>query len=195
MPAKGQRHTEAARARIAEGIRRAQRPWRGGLRLLPAHIADFAQAGKIHLSLRPSLRAAVREVAAYADSLGGRDNLAEGELLTLEGLLRAKVILNAKLQRYLTSADEGALEGCAPWLLAESRALSALGLKRRPRAIPDLATYLAERNGSPTLDVAPGEARSVEAELDVTSDPAARQARECGSEDPEGRVVDQAEAR
>lgn len=158
---KGQRHSPEARLKIAEGIRRAMKPWRLGLRLLPRHISRFAQNGQVVPALRPSLSAAVTDVSSYANDLGGLEVLTEGQTLWLEKLARAKIIINARLERFLVQGDESALDGCAAWLIEESRALQVLGLKRAARDV-SLATYLAQHGAQqqsappeadgPTLD-------------------------------------------
>jgi len=157
MP-RAKRGSEEWRANVSEGTKRAGQPWKNGVKLLPRHVARYARSGKVAPGLRPALAAAVRDAGAYAESLGGRAVLSEGELLMLEALVRAKTVINAMFERYAKTGDPAALEGASPWLLAEARALNALGLRRRPRSVPDLATYLRQHDAkaeAPTLDVAP----------------------------------------
>lgn len=172
MPAKGHRHSEEARRRIAEGVRRGTRKWKGAVKLLPKHIADYSQNGAVHQALRPSLRAAVHEVGSYAESLGGREALAEGELLMLQTLVRAKTVLNCLYERFVTTGDPSALEGSSPWLLAEARALQALGLKRRAREVPTLGEYI-EAKAKATSPETPGVATAKGDESSVTPNGAA----------------------
>ena len=135
MPRRGQKHSAASRQRISEGVSRGQRAWKGGLRLLPAHIARYAQNGQVVPQLRPSLAAAVSSAANYSDDLGGFEALTQGERIKLEILVRARTILNAMMDRFVKTGDYSALEGASPWLASEREVLAALGLQRRAQEI------------------------------------------------------------
>ena len=146
MPKRGEKFTDEQRARISEGTRRALRPWKDGLHVLPSDIRGFLQRGQVAESLRPMASAAVELLGDYTSDLG--DDLTAGQRAALASLYRSVVVSNAMFAEYLRTGDRKALEGLPSMMAAERQTLALLGLARRAREIDWEAPVSVEWGGS-----------------------------------------------
>jgi hypothetical protein len=125
-------------------------------------------------ALRPILEARALHAEAMVQDLGGPDELTAMQKGILEGWLQAQVAADAEFARFVRDRDTAALKRLATFLNSARANLTALGLHRRAKEIPDLAAYLAKR--SDTAENRAGEPNgeapdiTVEATKDVISE-------------------------
>ncbi len=94
-------------------------------------------------ALPPEKRWALKLVVDYVPSLvaekGGSENVTFAELKVIEGAAVSRVC-------WALALAAGDLEGVARFLAAERHALESIGLQRRQRPVPSLASILGARD-------------------------------------------------
>ena len=133
------------RERIARTLRRYHARQRERRRIRPTHVDKWLRKREVADALRPILEARALHAEAMVQDLGGPDELTAMQKGVLEGWLQAQVAADAEFLRFVRDQDLTALERLATFLNTARANLSALGLHRRAKEIPDLQAYLAER--------------------------------------------------
>ena len=159
MPLKGQKHTDAARAKMSEGVKRGSAARLRGLAITGGAIRAYVRTGRVAPGIREDHSEAIEEAGHWAADLG---DLTTGERAWLSKWIRARTITSAAFRRFCETGDANVLEGLGPWLTEERAALAALGLRRRARPVVDLATYLAQR--ASTVEVPRADSRASDPE-------------------------------
>ena len=154
------RGSAAWRARVAEGTRRGQRPWRDGQRILPRHVRRLLARHQVHASLQGIVNDVLRDVGELVEELGGHDGLTARQRAHLRSLLIARVASEAYFASALRNGDLAGFTSAAPHLNGASAALQSLGAQRSDTddGIDDSARALAAAGGNGELQGSAGSA-------------------------------------
>ena len=133
------------RERIARTLRKYHARQRERRRVRPTHVDKWLRKREVADALRPIVEARAVHAEAIVQDLGGVEELTGMQRGILEGWYMAQVAADAEFLRFVRDQDLTALERLATFLNTARANLSALGLHRRAREIPNLQTYLAER--------------------------------------------------
>jgi hypothetical protein len=144
MPAKGHKHGEDARERIARGTRWGIEKRRRIARIAPSEIIELQRAGTLSASLRPYAAQAVEESLGFIQALGGdEEEVSEQRLALVQDAARAGLMLRALIAKTLQGddLDGDAISKIASLINTRRANLTAIGLDRISREI-DLATHI-----------------------------------------------------
>jgi hypothetical protein len=147
MPAKGHKHGEDARERIARGTRWGIEKRRRIARIAPSEIIELQRAGTLSASLRPYAAQAVEESLGFIQALGGdEEEVSEQRLALVQDAARAGLMLRALIAKTLqgNDLDGDAVSKIASLINTRRANLTAIGLDRVTREI-DLAAHIEAR--------------------------------------------------
>ena len=150
----GDRHSAAARERIVKGTRWGIEKRRRIARIAPGEIVELQRNGTLSASLKPYAAQAVEESLGFIQALGGEDGgVSEQRLALVQDAARAGLVLRALMAQVLQrdEIDGDSVSKIASLINTRRSLLQAVGLDRIERDVPDLGSYLANRE-----DPAPG---------------------------------------
>ncbi len=133
------------RDRVSSGLRRYHEVRRRVERVGARDLVAIERSGQVPEHLRPLIGDARKEFLAWADDLGGEDALSAMERTLLDDAATAGVLVRASLI-FALRGDRDAASRVSTLMASRRAALTAVGLERRAREVPSLATYLAERS-------------------------------------------------
>ena len=161
------RYSEAWRERVSRGVRRALERRRQAEQVTPSDLAMLERPGaSVRPELRPLLEAARAEAESLLDALGP-DPSPQRRIL-VEDLVRVGLALRGQAIRYAQTGEPEAASRVGSLAAVRRASLQALGLDRVAQQVPDLRTYLEQREAR--------DAEPIRAPADADAQPEAKPA-------------------
>jgi len=139
--------TDDTKARISHGLKRYYERKRKIEAVTPRDLR-LERRGLVTPALRPALLAAEAECADILEALGGVDHVTPQRRAIVEDLARVGVALRGTLAAYLRSEDPDLASKVGSLASVRRTLLTAIGLERLEKEVPDLSTYLRERDAA-----------------------------------------------
>jgi len=138
----------------------------------PSEVRDAEKAGVISESLKRHAIEAQAETLALVNALGGLDTLSEQRLILIQDAGRLGLIVRALTTQFLQGAGDPDLgTRIATITTARRTLLQTLGLDRVASEVPDLATYLRDKDAQKPEGDAIVEAHVADSvEFEITSE-------------------------
>ncbi len=157
---KGQLATPEQRAKMSRANRGVWLRRKAAARIAPWEVLELSRTGTLPADRRDYVADAVGEGLAIVADLGGAEQLSAQLLALVQDAQRAGLLLRVLCARVLQSEtpDLEAVAKISTLITSRRETLKTLGLERRERDVPSLASYLEDleaKRHAPAID-APG---------------------------------------